>query len=108
MSTDHWAVRPLSDRDLPELFQLDNAAFHIDAPQDFLDDVVRPMIEVGRLTGVRDPDERVPGRLGGDPVYTAYLPRRAGASRRRRHLRGRPRRVATPRHPHRPDARPAA
>jgi predicted acetyltransferase len=56
MSTDHWAVRPLSDRDLPELFQLDNAAFHIDAPQDFLDDVVRPMIEVGRLTGVRDPE----------------------------------------------------
>ena len=56
MTSIPWRVDPLSGSDLPELFGLDNAAFHIDAPADFLDDVVRPMVEIGRLTGVRDPD----------------------------------------------------
>lgn len=55
VSTEAWAVRPLTAQDLPELFQLDGAAFHIDPPADFIDDIARPMVEVGRLTGVRDP-----------------------------------------------------
>lgn len=55
VTSDHWLVHPMSEADLPELFRLDNAAFHLDAPADFLDGVVRPMIEIGRTTGVRDP-----------------------------------------------------
>lgn len=56
MTPDQWNVHPLSASDLPEMFGLDNAAFHIDPPADFLDDVVRPMVEIDRLTGVRDPE----------------------------------------------------
>lgn len=55
MTSDSWGVRPLGEGDVHELFALDNAAFHIDPPADFLDDVIRPTVEVGRTTGVRDP-----------------------------------------------------
>lgn len=55
MTTDSWVVHPLADEDLPELFQLDNAAFHVDQPVGFLDDVVRPTVEIDRVTGIRDP-----------------------------------------------------
>lgn len=50
-----WDVRPLTEHDVPELLQLDSAAFHIDPPADFITDVVLPMLELPRLTGVRDP-----------------------------------------------------
>lgn len=56
MSSASWTVRPLGEGDLPELFRLDNAAFHIDPPADFLDGIARPMLAGGRLTGVRDPE----------------------------------------------------
>lgn len=55
MTRASWTVRPLGDDDLPELFRLDNAAFHVDPPGDFLDGIARPMLAGGRLTGVRDP-----------------------------------------------------
>ena len=58
MASIPWRVDPLSGSDLPELFALDNAAFHIDAQADFLEDVVRPTLDIGRLTGVRDPDSK--------------------------------------------------
>lgn len=50
-----WDVRPLAEGDLAGLIQLDAAAFHIDPPADFLTDIVVPMLEIPRLTGVRDP-----------------------------------------------------
>ncbi|HEY5878937.1 MAG TPA: GNAT family N-acetyltransferase [Nakamurella sp.] len=49
-----WDVRPLAEGDLPELIQLDAAAFHIDPPADFLTDIVLPMLEIPRLTGARE------------------------------------------------------
>ena len=54
VTSEPWPVHPLTEADLPDLFRLDDAAFHVDAPADYLDDVVRPMLEIGRLTGVRD------------------------------------------------------
>jgi predicted acetyltransferase len=97
VTSDSWAVRPLADGDLPELFRLDNAAFHIDPPADFIDDVVRPMLEVGRLTGVRDPEAdgtlvgsagiltklmTCPGRGPAPVAAVTYVAVRAGWRRR--------------------------
>src|SRR6476661_6576402 len=50
-----WAVHPLSDSDLPELLLLDAAAFNIDPPRDFLDEIALPGLEPDRVTGVHDP-----------------------------------------------------
>jgi len=50
-----WAVHPLSGSDLPELLLLDAAAFNIDPPRDFLDEIALPGLEPDRVTGVHDP-----------------------------------------------------
>src|SRR6478752_7352794 len=47
-----WAVHPLSDSDLPELLLLDAAAFNIDPPRDFLDEIALPGLEPDRVTWV--------------------------------------------------------
>ncbi len=53
--TENWDVVPIAGTELTELIDLDNAAFHVDPPEDFVTDVALPMLEVPRLTGVRDP-----------------------------------------------------
>jgi predicted acetyltransferase len=92
-----WDVRPLSEADVPEAMQLDAAAFHIDPPADFLTDIAIPMLEVPRLTGVRDPAAQgtlvgtaailskrmtFPGRRAHPVAAVTYVAVRAGWRRR--------------------------
>jgi predicted acetyltransferase len=54
MTGDAWVVRPLGEDGITEMLQLDASAFHIDPPDDFLDGLIRPLLEPDRITGVRD------------------------------------------------------
>jgi len=49
-------VIPLTAADLPDILHLDTAAFGWDVPQDFLDDLLGPILELDRFVGARDPD----------------------------------------------------
>lgn len=46
----------LTAADLPDIVDLDAAAFGQDVPQDFFDEVIAPWLEVDRFIGARDPD----------------------------------------------------
>jgi predicted acetyltransferase len=48
-------VTPLAADDLPDILPLDTAAFGWDVPQDFLDDLIVPALELDRFVGARDP-----------------------------------------------------
>jgi predicted acetyltransferase len=45
----------LTAADLPDILTLDTAAFGWDVPQDFLDDLIVPELELDRFVGARDP-----------------------------------------------------
>jgi predicted acetyltransferase len=48
-------VTPLTAADLPDILELDTAAFGWDVPQSFLDELIVPMLELDRFVGARDP-----------------------------------------------------
>jgi predicted acetyltransferase len=49
-------VRPLTPADLPDIIDVDAAAFGQDVPRDFLDEVILPWLELDRFVGARDPE----------------------------------------------------
>ena len=54
-ATSTLTVGPLTALDLPDILNVDASAFGQDLPQDFMDDLVVPWLELDRFVGARDP-----------------------------------------------------